>query len=263
MNVREYISSGIVESYVLGLTSSEEQSEFERMCRQYPEILQARIDFEQAMERQARHNAIEPPPSWKYDVMNAVTSQEAKVVPITGIDRIARPTRLKWVAAACALLLAGSLIWNISQYNRNWKLQNSYFDLTKDYDSVALHLTEIEDEIAMISLNPNVKMASMKGMEVSPASFATVYWDTTSRDVYLVVNNLPKPASDKQYQLWALLNGQPIDVGMIDNDVFIGQKRLLLRMKNVSGAQAFAITLEKKGGSEKPTMDSMYVMGNL
>jgi anti-sigma-K factor RskA len=106
-------------------------------------------------------------------------------------------------------------------------------------------------------------MAAMKGMEVSPASFATVYWDTTSKDVYLVVNNLPKPASDKQYQLWALLNGQPIDIGMVDNDVFIGQKKLLLRMKNVRGAQAFAITLEKKGGSEKPTMESMYVMGNL
>jgi len=167
------------------------------------------------------------------------------------------------VAAACAVLLAGSLIWNVSQYNRNRKLEATYFDLTKDYDSMALRLTEVEDQIAMISLNPNVKMAAMKGMEASPASFATVYWDTISKDVYLVVNNLPKPASDKQYQLWALLNGQPIDMGMVDNDVFIGQKKLLLRMKNASGAQAFAITLEKKGGSEKPTMDSMYVMGSL
>src|SRR5262245_12556088 len=232
------------------------------MCRQHPEILQARIDFEQAMERQARQNAVEPPASLKHEIISALTSHEAKVVPITGIDRIAKPTRLKWVAAACAVLLAGSLIWNISQYNRTRKLEATYFDLTRDYDSMALHLTELEDQIAMISLNPNVKMASMKGMDASPASFATVFWDTTSKDVYLVVNNLPKPASDKQYQLWALLNGQPIDMGMVDNDVFIGQKRLLIRMKNVSDAQAFAITLEKKGGSEKPTMESMYVMGN-
>ena len=33
----------------------------------------------------------------------------------------------------------------------------------------------------------------MKGMEISPASYATVYWDTTSHDVYLLVNNLPTP----------------------------------------------------------------------
>jgi anti-sigma-K factor RskA len=115
VNVREYISSGIVESYVLGLATAEEQAEFETMCRQHPEILQARIDFELAMEQQSRQNAVEPPPSLKQQVINAVVSQEAKVVPITGIDRTVKPTRLKWVAAACAVLLAGSLIWNVSQ----------------------------------------------------------------------------------------------------------------------------------------------------
>ena len=262
MNAGEYISSGIVESYVLGLATADERTEFESMCRQYPEIMQARLDFELEMERHARQNAVEPPASLKQQVINAVASQEAKVVPITGIARTVKSTRLKWVAAACAVLLAGSLVWNITQYNRNRKLQASYNDLVGDYDSAALRLTQIEDEIAMISLNPNVKMATMKGMEASPASFATVYWDTTSKDVYLVVNNLPKPASDKQYQLWALLNNQPIDVGMIDNDVFIGQKKLLLRMKNVGGAQAFAITLEKKGGEPSPK-GPMYTMGNL
>jgi anti-sigma-K factor RskA len=64
-----------------------------------------------------------------------------------------------------------------------------------------------------------------------------------------MVNNLPQPASDKQYQLWALLNGQPIDLGMIE----VKQERLLYRMKNVQNAQAFAITLEPKGGSPAPT----------
>ncbi len=263
MNVKEYISSGIIESYVLGLASPEEQAEFESMCSQYPEILQARIDFELAMEQEAMQNAVQPPHSMKQKILKAVSPAEAKIVPMTGGGVAVKANWLKWVAAACAVLLAGSLYWNISQYDRNRKLQGTYVGLVKDYDSVALRLTEIEDEIAMIALNPNVKMAAMKGMEPSPASFATVYWDTTSKDVYLVVNNLPQPASDKQYQLWALLDGRPIDVGMIDNNVFIGQKKLLLRMKNVGGAQAFAITLEKKGGSEKPTMENMYVMGNL
>ena len=263
MNVKEYISSGIVESYILGLASPEEKSEFERMCRQYPEVLEARIDFELAMERQARQNAVEPPPGLRLQVMNAVSRPEAKFVTMTDRNGSIRTNRLKWVAAACAVLLAGSLVWNVFQYSRNKKMQQTYSDLVKDYDSAALRLTALEDEIEMISQNPNIKMAAMKGMKASPSSFATVYWDTTSRDVYLVVNNLPRPASDKQYQLWALLNGQPIDVGMIDDDVFIGQKKLLLRMKNVGGAQAFAITLEKKGGSETPDMENMYVMGNL
>lgn len=263
MNVQEYISSGVVEGYVLGLASAEEQAEFESMCRQYPEVLRARNEFELALEQQAMQHAVKPPADMKKRVMDAVLyKDEAKVIAMSSDVVTTKNNWLKYVAAACAVLLAGSLFWNISQYNRNKKLQSSYDEVVKDYDSTAIRLGELEDEIAMISLNPNVKMAAMKGMEASPASFATVYWDTTSKDVYLVVNNLPKPASDKQYQLWALLDGKPIDVGMIDNDSFIGEKKLLLRMKNVSGAQAFAITLEKKGGNPTP-QGSMYVMGNL
>jgi anti-sigma-K factor RskA len=262
VNVQDYISSGIVESYVLGLASPEEQAEFERMCKQHPEVLQARIDFELAMEEQAMQNAVVPPPALKQQIMDAAMPAEAKIIPINTGRSVVETNWLKYAAAACVVLLAGSLYWNISQYNRNRKLQASYNEVAKDYDSTAFRLSEIEDEIAMITLNPNVKMAAMKGLEPSPASFATVYWDTTSKDVYLLVNNLPKPASDKQYQLWALFDGKPIDVGMIDNDAFTGEKKLLLQMKNVRGAQAFAITLEEKGGSPTPK-GPMYTLGNL
>ena len=162
MNVQDYISSGIVESYVLGLASPEEQSEFERMCRQYPEVLQARTDFELAMEQQAFQNAIAPPAALKQQVMDAISPAEAKIIPIDTATPVVKASWFKYAAAACAILLAGSLYWNISQYNRNQKLQETYNGLVKDYDSTALHLAEIEDQIALLTLNPNMKMASLK-----------------------------------------------------------------------------------------------------
>ena len=61
MNTQEYISSGIVESYVLGLASEEERIEFEQYCAQYPEVLAARTAFELSLENQAMENAIAPP----------------------------------------------------------------------------------------------------------------------------------------------------------------------------------------------------------
>jgi anti-sigma-K factor RskA len=262
VNVQEYISSGIVESYVLGMASAEEQAEFESMCRKYTEVLQARISFEEVIERQAMQNAVAPPPALKQQIMEAALHTEAKIISMDTGKAIVKTNWLRYAAAACAILLAGSLFWNISQYNRTNKLQASYDEVSKDYDSTVSRLTEIEDEVAMLRLNPNLKMAAMKGTQVSPASFTTVYLDTTTKDVYLIVNNLPKPASDKQYQLWALLNGNPIDLGMIDNDYFVDQKKLVLKMKNVSNAQAFAITLEKEGGNLTPQGD-MYVLGNL
>jgi hypothetical protein len=223
--------------------------------------LQARIHFEKIMEKQAMLNAVPPPAELKQSVMSALQPGP----PVIPLEEQAPARGLSWLkvaAAVFAVLFAGSLFWNITQYNRNKKLQATYNDLVKDYDTTVVRLAEIEDEIAMLRLNPNIKMAAMKGMPVSPGSFATVYWDTTSKDVYLVVNNLPKPGSNKQYQLWALLDGKPVDMGMIDNSYFIRQSRLLLRMKNTSGAQAFAITLEKEGGVPVPEGD-MYVMGSL
>jgi anti-sigma-K factor RskA len=255
VNVQDYISSGIVESYVLGLSLPKEQAEFESMCRKHPEVLEARIAFELLLEQQAMQNAIEPPAMLKQRTREAALHAEARLVPLTVETSQAKINWFKYAAAACAVLLAGSVYWNISQYNKNKELRSQY-------NNTIAKLSDVEKDLAMLVQNPNVKMAAMKGMEVSPASYATVYWDTTSKDVYLLVNNLPKPANDKQYQLWALLDGKPVDVGMIDNSFFVGQKQLLLRMKNASGAQAFAITLEKQGGNSTP-QGPMYTMGSL
>jgi len=58
VNIQEYISSGIVESYVLGLASPEERIEFEEMCAQHPELVEARNNFELSLEEQARKNVV-------------------------------------------------------------------------------------------------------------------------------------------------------------------------------------------------------------
>ena len=254
MNIPEYISSGIVESYVLGLASPEERSEFEQMCLKHPEVLRARIAFEKLIENQAFDNAIKPYPDIKKRIIDQIGTEDASGRNITAPVR--RIEWLKYAVAASVILLAGSLYWSISLYNENRKLKE---DINKSF----ARMDEMKKDMSIVGPNPNVKMAVLKGTDMSPESFATIYWDTTSKDVYLVINNLPQPPSDKQYQLWALLNGQPLDLGIVQNDFFIQQNKLLVQMKNVQGAEAFAITLEKQGGSNIPTMDSMYVMGKL
>ena len=252
MNTQEYISSGIVESYVLGLASEEERREFEKMCNQHPEVLAARNAFEIALENQAMQNAIAPSADIKNKIFDTISSS-AKIVSIAEAP-VKKINWFKYAAVASVILLAGSLLWNVSLMNKNQDLKNNY-------ESSVAKLSELEKDFNVLQQNPNVKMASMKGMEASPKSFATVYWDTTSHDVYLLMNNLPKPASDKQYQLWAFLDGQPIDMGLIE----ISEKPLqLYRLKKAQAAQAFAITLEKKGRPDvsKPE-GTVYVLGNL
>jgi hypothetical protein len=168
----------------------------------------------------------------------------------------------KFAAAAAALLLVGSLIWNLSLINKNKRIATELASVNSSMDSSRQQLADMQKAMDLVEGMPHVKMANMKGMDPAPEANATVYWDSLSKDVYLLIHNLPLPASDKQYQLWALLDGKPIDLGVIPNDVFVERKRLLLTMKNTIGAQAFAITLEKMGGNPTPE-GQMYTLGNL
>lgn len=255
MNIQEYISSGIVESYVLGLASDEERREFEQLCRQYPELQQARTDFELALEKQAMANALTPDAAVKNNLFSELGLQ-AKVAPIAPVP-VRKMNGWKYAAAACIALLAGSIYLNITLSSKNNQLRS-------DLGHTAVQLKEVREDIALLRGRSDVKMASLKGTPESPQSYTTVYWDTTSHDVYLLVNNLPKPADSLQYQLWALADGQPVDLGFISDEYFVQQDQLLLKAKNAQNAQAFAITLEKKGRADvsKPA-GTMYVLGNL
>ncbi|HEV8079376.1 MAG TPA: anti-sigma factor, partial [Chitinophagaceae bacterium] len=72
--------------------------------------------------------------------------------------------------------------------------------------------------------------------------------------------NLPQTPDGKQYQLWAIVDGKPVDAGMISTEKGIYH---IQKMKSFGKAEAFAITMEKKGGSPTPTMDQMIVQAKI
>ena len=250
MNIKEYISSGIIESYVLGLATEQESQEFEKLCAQYPEIAAARNEFELALEQELNTNTVAVPSHIKQSIASKIFTHDEDVQTGREVSMETSPRTIsiwKWVAAASFILLAGSAFWAVKSSQNARRLESERVALQQQLSRTEKELNAMKEE-ASIMQKPDVKMASMQNV-LNPMVYATIYWDTTSKDVYLMVNNLPKPASDKQYQLWALLDNKPIDLGMVE----ARQDRLLYRMKNVQNAQAFAITLEPKGGSSTPT----------
>jgi len=84
MNVKAYIESGVLETYVLGLASEAEVQELLRYKEEYPEVLQALTGLETDMERLASSMAVTPPPGiWQRvekDIEGIARISEAKVV---------------------------------------------------------------------------------------------------------------------------------------------------------------------------------------
>ncbi len=255
MNVKEYISSGIIESYVLGIATEAEREEFEGLCALHPEIAEARNNFELSLESHLLENSIAPPAGIKEKIVHSLDSSANESYP-GEFTRKETPVRSistwRWIAAASIILLAGAAYWAVTTNNRYQQLQQANIVLRQQLQQSAAQMDSIKSDEEMLH-KPEVKMAALHSPQNS-TMYATIYWDTTSKDVYLLVNNMPQPATDKQYQLWALLDGKPIDLGLLAS-----QKRLLLRMKNVQNAQAFAITLEPKGGSPAPTSNPVVM----
>jgi anti-sigma-K factor RskA len=273
VDTKAYIESGIIESYVLGLTSEQETVEVALLCNRHPEIKQAVEAFEASLEKAAFDNAVTPPFEIKSRLMAELDDEFidekdddtiAPIVPFASNENYSAPSVKRWqyMAAASILLFLISAGLNFYYYTNYQTASDNYQALLIEKNTLQasnnIFQTKASDLSESMKLMSDTAMKVVKMKSVKKTSdLATIYWDTKTKDVYLLQNSLPQTASDKQYQLWAIVNGKPVDAGVIDECTG------LCKMKNIPSAQAFAITLENKGGSPTPTLAAMYVMGGV
>lgn len=273
MDTKAYIESGVIESYVLGLATAEEAAELELLCTQHADIKNAVDEFAAMMEAHAFDNAVTPPPAVKANIMLALADEFEKEkssnVPVIAMHATdaeqmlqAGPKAIwKYLAAASVILLIASTALNFYFYN-NYKASNEkYVALLEERNSLQARnnvnltkLNELEESILIIK-SPDVQKISLPGIKGHESSLAAVYWNTKTRDVYFDATKMDALPADKQYQLWAIVDGQPVSAGLIEDCSG------LCKMTNIPKAQMFAITIEKKGGSATPTLDAMVVAG--
>ena len=103
------------------------------------------------------------------------------------------------------------------------------------------------------------KVIAMKGTDKSPQSLANIIYNPEQQKTYLDIKNMPAPPTGKQYQLWALVDGQPVDMGVCDIVLNNGFQEVPF----IPNAGAFAVTIENQGGSPTPTLEEMVVIGNV
>lgn len=272
MDIQAYIQSGIIESYVLGLASAEESAELETLQLQYPEVSEAISEFSQLLEVQALENAIAPHADVKAKIMAAIKAEENRDTIImsprdtdNNEDVSVKSIRLwRMVAAASVIMFIVSAGVNFYLYNRYNQKNDAYQALLSERNTLQannqIYQTHLQQwqKTAEVLADSAMTVVKMPGIAGKEQNLATVYWNTKNKEVYVRANNLPQPAKGKQFQLWALVDGKPVDAGTLDPGC-----EGVCKMKNIPRAQAFAITLENAGGSPTPTMEQMYVLGKI
>lgn len=283
MNTVEYIASGILEQYVSGTASAQEKQEVECMSHIYPEIKAELLSLQNTFEALALSMSTAPPAHLRDSILDSIrklaeeekqqnqntgTQTETDTLPafspvaeIPASNVVSMPFPLLKIAATVFFLLSTALAYLYYQdVKQNDILSNDMALLKKDMQQ-QLQMVALQTAKIKVMDNPDFKKVVLAGIrEKSPNSTATVYWNPKSSDVYIAVDQLPAAAPDKQYQLWAIADGKPVDMGMLGK---ANTDSIFQKMKTISNASAFAITLEKEGGVPSPTMTEMYVMGGI
>lgn len=284
MSSKDLIQSGILELYALGLCSEPEASRVEEALRSDSQVRKEYDEVCEALDHLAVERSVEPPSFLKGKLMDQIDAlenagikqesieEETPVIPLKNEEKAEVPereigvNRWQWVAAASVVLLMVSAGINYNFYQRMNSaeeeaaiLRNNNMLLSDENGIIKTNYELMQQQYAFLGDN-NLKAASLVGTKAYPKLEALIFWDDARGDVYLVANELPPLGEGEQYQLWALDNGVPKDAGLIPNDFKDGGA---YKLRNISSCQSFAITIEKKGGAQSPTLEKMVVFGNI
>jgi anti-sigma-K factor RskA len=288
VNAQDYLSSGLLEAYVLGgLSLTESEQVAGAMCR-FPEVAAEIARLEADILAGAEQDAVAPPAGLEDKIWAAIQSsgtvqkpadtqatapiapavekQPTKVIAFEGSQ--ARRDSSSWIRAAIWLALAGSVVTNFmlwsgrsSDRQEVASMQRRVDDMSTSQQKLTASLDRYKHEADMMA-QPGMMPVPMLSTQPGHPMAATIYWDKAKSEAYVSVQKLPPPPAGMQYQLWAIADGKPVDIGMLDNEVAMsgGMQKV---PKTVVSGQAFAVSLEKAGGNATPTADKIFLLGKM
>lgn len=272
IDIKQYIESGVIEEYVLGKLSEQERAEVECLSTTYPEISKEVEESLISLTLFAEIGATDPKPELKEKIWESILieTKSENIIKLQQSEGTANTSAEKSnimnyaVAAVLAIIAIGSSYWAFQTNSQLSKAEMEIAELNTANKNIVSDFTTLKDIINKnnsIYELPKAQVIKLEGVaEKSPESMAFAVWDKESGNVYLDVKKLPKNPDGKQYQLWTISDkGQPISVGVFDQS---GQKEII-NLGRAETSIMFAVTLEKAGGVESPTMSEMYISGKV
>jgi anti-sigma-K factor RskA len=248
------IQSGMLEQYFLGTLPKEEMVALEKMLAE-DEILASKFSkIEADFENIAFENAVQPPNFIKENLFAAL-QEDPKIKTLPKEEPLAtksvNPKSLMWIAAAIATIFMVSSFWMFTQ----WNAAQDDLQVTKqELNTVKEQIANLEGNLkesqllAEVVKDPNTLQYALKGNDKIPDVLATVYINHENKSAIVNAQRLPALPTDKTYQMWADVEGEMINMGVIDKskDVVI--------LQYIYEAASLNITIEPAGGSDHATV---------
>lgn len=211
MNQKDFFNSGLLEQYVLGITSEQETKLVESFIANDPEVRKA------------------------YDQLRKEIEQFAESQQIIHQRPAFQGKRILQLMTIIAIALT---ITNIAQY-KSFQNQKSVNTLLS-HDLNECRETKTAESIAISLLNNH----DFHILELIDQRFGLVklYWHDASTTAMLHLEKIPDVSNQVQYEIWEEVNGEMIHLASLENT---GTKKLIQFEMNPV-AETINLTLEPK-----------------
>ncbi|UII80565.1 anti-sigma factor [Flagellimonas sp. CMM7] len=242
--VKIFLDSDILEKYLLGDTSKEENLKAERYITMYPEVREIYNELQDNLEAYAKAYARKTPEGLKEIILHSARKEQ---VASKKFFRYA-------IAASVAIMIfAGSsyFFWN---QNKNLQEENTLVtnQMKSLEENMKNQLEDVRNQFIVLN-NPDTKRYNVRGKMEAKELKAVAYINPVKKLSYINVSNVPNLPENKCFQMWAEVNGELVNLGVIKQ---FDDKNKLLAIPYAKNAIGY-ITIEPEGGNTSPTVQNI------
>lgn len=243
--------------YILGELDAKTTLEVEELLASDSEMQRRVFELEDQFEQIGLENAIQPPAAVRKNLVSTIESRTpAKNKPRAG-QAVTLPfwKTTSWRAAAGIAILFGlSSLWLFLQWQDTRTnlegLRTESQQLTERLDALEREISTVNAKYVQVN-HPDVIPLILEGNDQLPQAKVVAYMNHKSRSVIVNTLALPDLKNTQSYQLWADVDGEMIDMGVLDSG------KELIPVKYIDRAESLNITIEPYGGSDHPTVSNL------
>lgn len=251
MDKQQFLASGLLEQYVLGLTDQEESVVVEKWLRKHPD-LQKEVDaMHEALEQYSLAQGIKPPSGLRSKIMRDIEANETE--QLLQVEPPASPVspRRSWTAYLWPVAATIALVFTLIRNN------GLGHDLRSTRAELAQTQYDCEEESRQFQAflqHSATQKITLPGVTEGTSVAVVVYWNPEQKLAFLDMSTLPtSPNPEKQFQIWADVEGEMINLGLLQQ----GERDTLQPIAYLNNAESLNITLEPLGGSPHPHVQDL------
>lgn len=244
MERKKILDEGLLEKYLLDELTISERNSIENTLDKDQKLRDQFSQLEEDFEKIALENAITPPSSVKIRLKKELDSSRVRKLY----------NKPLMIAASLGALFLISSIWMYTK----WQNTNSEFEMLQNQTTVlqerlnALEENYILTNTRLKTINgPKTIPLILHGNQLVPNSRAVAYVNHENKMVIVNAQGLPELPEDKTYQMWSDVDGEMIDMGLLQTS------EELITLKYIDKAESLNITIEQSGGNDHPTVEKL------